>query len=375
MTIDTIRLESPLIDEGLAVLLERESIRRMGVLNRTGDVLYELTTGELKGTWDASLRFVVERKRWVKQSVGKPVHVDCQPYLVVEASPHKLIAGHNCWGGPLSCRAAGRWLLMFLADSFQVDLPDLDTWTLRRVDVSEVYELPTFDSVQEYIRGLSGAEYPRRKPHKYATDGLYFSGSTTALKFYHKGVEFWKHDSKRLRLLFRDQPAKLDEIGEIQLKANLLLRVEAEIKTRKLDYDHAKPLLLGEVDDSYLLAVHDTEVARILREAGSQMKQVRTARDVQARLHQVYDQRLAAVLFGTWIQLAALGEDAVKKSMARASFYRQRKQLMDAGVKWYGTNVILKEFSLVPADFSPVRNSSYRIVQELPMVEAALKAV
>ncbi len=99
------------------------------------------------------------------------------------------------------------------------------------------------------------------------------------------------------------------------------------------------------------------------------MKTVRKHREVRDRLSEVYEPRLAALLFGTWLQLAALGEKVTREKLPGSTFRRYRKQLQDAGVAWHGADVrIVETASVLPADFSPVRSDPRRVTGEDPRV-------
>jgi hypothetical protein len=116
-----------------------------------------------------------------------------------------------------------------------------------------------------------------------------------------------------------------------------------------------------------LVAIYDREVARLLREGYSTMKTVRKHHEVRDRLFEVYGDnlRLAGLLFGTWLQLAALGEKATRDHMARRTYYLHRKQLQEAGVAWHGADVrIVEVASVLPGDFSPVRSDPRRVTGE-----------
>jgi hypothetical protein len=71
-------------------------------------------------------------------------------------------------------------------------------WIVRRVDWAENYALP-FTAIQEFFEGIYTIQFPRRKGIKYGDHAVYFPGSTTTVKIYHKGLEFAKHDSKRMK--------------------------------------------------------------------------------------------------------------------------------------------------------------------------------
>jgi hypothetical protein len=46
------------------------------------------------------------------------------------------------------------------------------------------------------------------------------------------------------------------------------------------------------------------------------------------------------------------GEERTKETISRATFYRHKKLLVEAGVSWFCSTVNLKLFSIVPEDFS-----------------------
>lgn len=369
-TLDTIGLRSPFLSEKQAQKIEQACTRRQGVRMASGELLYSITTESLKGSWDSRISIKIERERWRKDfsqwEPGKRTPVckmPCEPCIYVEASVHKALLGHNVCGGPVSFAISAAFLVDKLQDLLDCELPCVDTWEVRRIDVAEVYELPSYEAVEEFFRGVQLAEFPRRKVRKYDLTGFYVGGYSTAVKLYHKGPEFRHHDYKRLK-----QFMSLSELDDLQVKANRILRAEVEIKARKLEYDFGHPPLVKEISDAYLEKVHDSEMWKLLREGADEMKQVRTAYAVKNRLLDVYGSRLSSPLYGVWVEFSTLGEDVVKASMKRATFYKYRKLLVDAGVSWHATDVMLKNFSLVPEGFSPVRSDSRRLVVEAPQV-------
>lgn len=369
MALDTVKLRSPALSEEIASRIEAQLVLRQAIDGPTGEVLYSLTAGTLEGSWDSRVSVRVSREEWVSsRRLSDPKRVDtvlrpCAPYVLVEGSVHKALLGHNLYGGPCDFSSSCRWFTSHLAARLGCSLPDAAEWQVRRVDWAEVFELP-YAAIEEYVHGLNNAAFPRRKVSRYADESLFCPGTTSTVKVYHKGPEFSKHDYRRLR---RRVPGA--ELVNLQNRANELLRVEVAVKARKLDDDFGHPPTVGEVTEAYLLTVYDREVARLLREGSSTMKTVRKHHEVRDRLYEVYEPRLAGVLFGTWLQLAALGEKVTREKLSRATFYRQRKQLQDAGVAWHGGDVrIVEVASVLPADFSPVRSDPRRVAGEDPKV-------
>ncbi len=361
MALDTLKLRSPYLSESVASAIEQRLVLKTAIDRVTDKVLYEITSGTLLGSWDSRVSVQVLREE--HRAHGRTViKVPCRPYLLVEGSVHKAMLGHNLYGGPCDVQAAAAWFVSHIAFRLGCELPSASSWLVRRVDWAEVYELE-YAAVQLYIHGLNNATFPRRKHEKigrFGDNSLHVPGDTTTVKVYHKGPEFVAHDGKRLKPILSEQ-----ELNNLCAKADKLLRVEVSIRASKLDGDYGHPPTVGELTTEYLISLHDGEVARLLKEGSSDMETVRKNREVRDRLFEVYKSRLAGVLFGTWLQLAALGEKATCANLTRPTFYRQLKQLQDAGVAWHGGDVrIVEVASILPANFSPVRKDARRLVGE-----------
>jgi II/X family phage/plasmid replication protein len=375
MAVDTVKLRSPSLTEAVATLIESQLITRTAIDRPTGAVLYEITTGSLEGSWDSRVSVKVSREEWVSsRRLSNPKQVDtvlrpCEPYIEIEGSVHKALMGHNVYGGPCDFLSSCRWFIADIALRLACDLPEADSWLVRRADWAEVYGL-SYEAIERYVHGLNNAAFPRRKVTRYGDEALFCPGTTTTIKVYHKGPEFSKHDYRRLRSLMGSQQQER-VLFELQKTANELLRVETTVKARKLDDDFKHPPTVGEMTEAYLMTVHDREIARLLREGGAIMKTVRTHHEVRDRLYEVYSAkpRLAALLFGTWLQLAALGEKVTREKLVKPTFYRHRSQLQAAGVAWHGADVhVVAVATILPADFSPVRSDPRRVIGEDPKV-------
>src|SRR5690606_14780584 len=93
----------------------------------------------------------------------------------------------------------------------------------------EVYDLGNFEGCAQYLHGLGLARYPRRQPIRYGDECVMFKGTTTTLKFYHKGPEFAKNGHKLMAKAFGFEAAE-----RIQHFANGALRVECSTKSKKI---------------------------------------------------------------------------------------------------------------------------------------------
>jgi len=384
--LDTVKLTSDLVPEELARAVELQLVRRLAVRESTGEVLYDFTSDQLLGDYDHRVRVVVNRQRWevpgdvrsrrlqrvaspAREHRVEPVLVPCAPFLEVEGSIHKSMLGHNISAGPESLLPACSWFLDHITAGLSLppgSLPPATAWFVRRVDWAEAFGLD-FAGVQAYIRGLGNAAFPRRKVSRWGDETIMFAGSTTAVRQYHKGPEFAKHDYARLKRVLGSEAV----VG-LQWRANELLRSEVEIKARKLDTDFQGPPTVGQLSDAYLAGLYDREVARMMREREDAPPIVRTAEAVRERLYRVYSARQAAALFGSWLSFAALGEDQARVKMSRRTFYRHRAELAAAGCSWHQSDVVLREHGLVPDGFTVLRSSPWRVAGEDPRVRDLL---
>ena len=382
MAYDTIKLRSPYLDRKSVAAIEQQLVLRSGVDMSSGEVLYELFSGELLGSWDARISVVPKYEEYIVNKNGRPELHPCEPYLLIEASVHKVFCGHNVYGGPTDFQQCCSDFVVLVEELLNTELPPAKFWTVHRVDVALVYRLPK-TACKEFFDGIQLMSFPRRKKGsaKYAM-AVYFAGKTTTVKFYHKGTEFAVHERSRLRNFFVRKFADIygewvndgeskekwvpdyegnRERAERKLKAfqrlaDNRLRAEVEIHSDKLQYDFEKNPTVAEVTDAYLQHVYDTEVEKLLREGKQAMDTVRESRAVLRRLKAMYGDSTGARLYGFWSSLCTLGDEVTREQFAKTVFYRNRKQLEDAGVSWRGTDVVVvANGGALPADFSPVR--------------------
>lgn len=381
--IDTVKLWSPWLSHEAADAVSRFLFHTSKINCATGESEFELTAGELEGSWDSKIRIVLRYERPVsrvipaqdvvsaknarlklgeRKSIVVTEWLPSPPWLEIECSVHKLILGHNIEGGPEDFGQAMAWLVRYLGAALNVRLPAAWCWQVQRVDWAEVYKLPC-EAIQEFMFGLRLCEFPRRlgKVVRYDTS-VSAPGSSTMCKLYHKGPEVYKHERKRLI-----KHVGMEQYLELQNVAHERLRTEVGIKAPKLKRDFGHSPFVYEITSEYLRSVHDAEIARLLREGKSTMHTVRTHQDVLSRLQEVYKPELAGRLFGTWLQLATMGEGKVRRSMTKTSFYRQRNQLQEAGCAWLGSDIYVRPSSL-PIDFSPVRSDPRRVTGEHPVI-------
>lgn len=369
--LDSVKLASPALTEGVAAVVEGQLVRRSALDLGTGEVLYELTAGSLEGSWDHRVSCRVERERFRRVPKGDGfavAKVASAPYLVVEGSIHKALLGHNVYGGPEGFVEAVEWFLHELNRRVGAVLPRAREWEVMRVDWSEVYELG-HEGCRQYVRALNSSVFPRRSVIRYGDESLMAPGRTTALKVYHKGPEFLQHDAKRLRRVVAP-----DELSRLARLAGDRLRVEVAIKKPKIRDRYGSGAKVSQVGLDWIQGVHRTEIGRLIREAKKGMKVVRESHAVHQRLYERHGDRLATALWATWLQLSGLGEAWVKDQMHRQTYWRHRKYLTEAGISWKGTDVVVGEDNTLayPSTFVPVPSDVAHRGGEAPEVVEAL---
>lgn len=335
--IDTVRLQSPFLTEEDAAAVEAnlDVIMRVGIADCK--TKWELTTGSLEGSWDNRISVKVERSSWVDDHQGKKLtKVPSAPYMIIEGSVHKALIGHNVWGGPNDVYACCRWLVDHIGALLGVSLPDGKDWLVRRIDWAEAFEVGRAGA-EEYISALAWASFPRRRVLRYGSECVMAPGDMTTVKVYHKGPEFRKHDLKSWRVLDMS-------MGQYLLDAGMdILRAEVSIRARKLDT--LESCRVDDMNEEWLRGVWFHELQKLVDEAEG-LEVVRTAREVKARLYERYSDRLARTLYGTWLELAALGDSETRVSMSARTWYRQKAQLKNAGVSWRGSDVEVTHSSI-----------------------------
>jgi len=397
MAIDTVKLRSPAIDEGTASFLERQCILRQGVQILTGEILYEITTGTLEGSYDARIMFKVCREDWITIG-GKPQQVPCKPYVLVECSLHKFFHGQNVYGNPCNFPQLCRRFIDALGEIMGSDhgmFHEADKWEVRRVDWAEMFHLSPA-AQREFFWSMRDVHFPRRAKKEARYDSaIHFPGKFTTVRIYSKGPEFKLHGEPVLRrglvkyqqLQDGQNPGKgIDgpvpkkvvagmpryawietKLQALQRLANWRLRAEVQINADKLHHDFGgRYPLVSEITDAYLIQIFEAQIFKLLKEGKTAMETVRTFHQVKARLDAVYGGRSANNLFSFWVQLAELGEEPTKLNFSKSQFYKNRAKLVDAGVSWHATDVfILPQDTALPRDFRPLSADSRRCIGQV----------
>jgi II/X family phage/plasmid replication protein len=370
--LDTVKIKSPELPAEILDRISEQLQTRMTVENATGNVVTEFTSGMLQGSFDHRTRVEVctSELRVIpgkKTRNGKPeLYTAPCSHIIIEGSVHKAMQGVNIQGGPDDPRASVRWYVNMISEGLGVALPDGDAWEWQRLDWAECFDLGSFEACREFLSAMRLAKFPRRNICNFGNETIGFYGTTTAWKAYHKGPEFYEHDRKRLRHVLSP-----DVLQVLQDLANGIIRVETSIKLKKFKADFGGKALVKEVAMEYVLRVFDLETVRVIRESEQEMNTVRQARDVRKRLQDVYGDTRGSYLYAVWNTFSSLGEEEVRSSISRPTFYRHRKLLQDAGVSWFGGDVVIAT-SAIPEGFSLRRSDPRRLTGESDAVRIAL---
>ena len=365
---DTVVIKSPEIDQETVQKIMTFCRMYEGVDIFTGELLYRFTSGELEGSYDYRIRLKVDNTEWIKEDSPVPQRVETYWHVVVECSLHKLLMNHNCYGGPDDIKKSIAYLVRFLEEVMYVKLPNYQEREVKRIDVAKIYHFNNKDICKKIVSNLRNSYYTRRKPRIYDTSVM-FAGRTTSVKLYWKGPEFEKHDYKRIKKyilrevdlswnkdncdLLQHKLALLQKhFDKVLEKAYRIIRYECEIKLRKLkEAFDSDTVLVKSLSDEKLNEIAETGLYKLMREDDN-MDIVRRSDLVLERLHQLYATSQANALYSTWTKLVQFGEGQTKETLSRATFYRHKKLLVEAGVSWLCSVVNLKPFSIVPEDFS-----------------------
>lgn len=370
---DTLVLRIPILDLSLIPTIMQFMRMYESVVVDTGEQVYCFTSGELEGSYDYRIRIKLDNRHWVKpEGCMVPIAVEGDYYLEVECSIHKLLNNHNVYGGPKEIRPSVKYLQKFLESSIGIELPSYLKWSAVRIDIAKLFVLNNSNICSKIIQNLKRGNYSRRKL-KNEDYGIYFNGSTTHDKFYWKGMEFKEHDYKRFMKYIMKKLDKLQgtnnadleqhklalfqmKIDKVMERAMRTIRFECEIKSRTLEKLFGEDTLVENLTDESLNEVMENELRKIFMER-EDMEMINRSDLVEERLDQLFSPQLAASLYSMWAKIVQYGERTVKGKMSKPTFYRNKKLLIDSGISWSCTNINLKQISIVPEDFSFLKDN------------------
>lgn len=369
--IDTLRITSPKIPMTEYEKFRKRLIFRTAVDVEAGSTIYTFVSGNLRGSWDSniSINIDLESKEY-SPALRRPVKIKYDNYftITIEFSVQKFLDGHNVGTGYDDPVKPLILLFSLIESYFQVKLPKMETWIIKRIDIGFNFILDKMGKLQ-FFETYSKVNYPRRRKQYYSGSGLYYAGTTTTLKIYDKGIEFRKHDYKKL---LRMVPACTDEIYTVAKYADQVIRFEVEVKVKKLEDIGIH--FIRDYDKNKLLEVYNKEVENIMKVKADTI--VNKSDEVLDLLRHYETDRMARAVYSTWIMLATMEEEEVKIRMPERTLRRHKTIMKKYNITWINSDLEnmrkeleakKEEISYIPADFNFYYESKYR-VKEIPQI-------
>jgi hypothetical protein len=362
--LDTIVMTTEYLTEEHYQIIQNQLQARSGVEPSTGEVKYlRYVSSMAVPSTGADLRITVDTAKWVKMPGEKnPYRVACKSFRV-EGSIHKAMHGHNVYGGPVNPQEAIWWLVNQVACILQCEMPTLEHWFVKRMDVAESFDLGSLDNVRGWIRAKSLVVYPRREVHFWGDIGFSVHGTTTDLRAYAKGPQFHKEGGYQALLNCRE-PAVAFEVSQ---RAERILRCEVEIKAPKLEKLEHKGRADMITREWLHEEIYDAEWRKFLRPVDSDSRMVHTAVEVESRLRSAYPDENVLNLYLVWCILAVRGEAWYRSQVAGSTWRGQRAKLEKANISWENTNVLTIDGPSSLQHFCPTLAAIERITEILPL--------
>lgn len=368
--IDTVCFLTPKIPSLYVEQIKRNLMMYRCVDCTTGEIVYEFSTGSVKGSMDSTINLKINPDNTLK----------------ITCSIHKVILGYNIAYGSDNLILLANCLKKILKKSLGVKLPDVMLWELQRLDYTLTFNLDTLENVENYVNSLQHCGYARRKAKHFNNETMQVRGATTIVKFYNKQKEFIDNDFKKIKKLYGQEKAE----NLIDL-ASGLLRVEVTIFSRKIKNIFPKTLYRKKMFKEYKAAVKkfgrqssyieafekalqrnkvtlkDFKIDEIIKVWESEVLKVIKDKNnttlinkdnlVLEKLKENFSTRKANGLFSFWTLLSTRGEDFCKSNYKKTVFYGYRKDLVSCGISWKDTNIYIntdhKVISFVPSIDSP----------------------
>lgn len=260
-------------------------------------------------------------------------------HLWVSGNPSKFLQGHNVFGSDD--------LVSLMYDTFKIICSQFNivptiqelhnaksgNYDLAMVDINYSFELPSRGDVLAFIRSMEFKAKTRHGRPSMKGGTLYFGKKSErwAIKLYSKAEEITTKTG--------ELPEQLKNVG-IETWAENKLRVELRLHSKelvKLDItkaNHLKPELASILFHDYLAKINMTEQIRLPSE---------TANTLPNKLKATYT---------LWSE----GHD-LRSMMSKATYYRQRKLLMN-----YGINIDIQPSQSPSSNVIPM----FRVVEAIP---------
>ena len=334
--IDTVKIYT-MISKDIYDKIDYFSTIKTSYNKSTGEIFYNIINDNLEGSYSSSLS--------VKVSSGSKYGFQFGYCIEIEGSFHKILRGYNSFNGFYNVVSICQGFIDIVEKHYFIKLPKLKHWFLQRIDIAKCFDLGNNQKVCDYINNLSMCSYARRKLYKFHDSSIYLKGTTTTLKIYNKLLEFKKHDYKKL-FNFGFNVIDLENI----IKG--FVRFECEIHKKKLENIFKKKhIRILNLNYKIFEKVWELEFMKLLKFMNNDFKKVKYKEDVEKRLFTYYDEKLGLILYNFYLSIMNDGIEKVKNRMSKTTFYRQKNQLLEAGIDFSQTFEINFDNAII--DFNP----------------------
>jgi II/X family phage/plasmid replication protein len=351
--IDTVRFRT-LITEKQKEIVEKIGRRTESYEVATGEYYYSFTNSNLKGSWDTNIQLKVQEKVVVGEIYKYALYVEC--------SLHKLILGHNCFGGSDDLYSQ----LLFLQDVLLKELQlyvSLDKITITRIDYAFVYRLQNQTQSVNYIKQFHMALYRNKEPTLTKETSVFWKTQNWSFKIYDKLSDFNVHDFKKSKFTV-----------SFYKSINGILRVETTFRKKQLEKMHyKKDLKVQDINIELLKEFTEDKIFYFEKQIGnkSTRKTVTDFEEVMNRLYSNPDitKRKAANVLNSYNIIRLIGTQGLRKTLKSSAYYDHKKILENIGVDIVNNTInnklenINKNKKLWPEDFTLI-NKKYRILDD-----------
>lgn len=345
--IDTVRFRTP-IDGNTKKLIESIGRRTESYDMSTGEIYYSFTNVNLKGSWETAIQLKVNEKVIIK---GKQYYM-----LYVECSLHKLILGHNCYGGSDDLRKQLVYLQDILFKELYLHI-NLHEITITRIDYAYVWKLKNQQQSINFIHQLHKVPYRGKQPKEKYDTTAFWRTTNWSMKVYDKLSDFQVHDMK-----------KSNFTEKFYKKLPGLLRFEVTFRKKKLEDIHKKKnLKLDDINILLLKEFADEKIQYIESYIGenNDYKRLNTFEKVMNELensNQITKQ-MASRLLTSYTIINNIGLTGFKNMVSKATYHRHKSLLAEHGIDIVNGTIDLKTKyvqKLYPEDFKMSENK-YKI--------------
>jgi len=306
--IDTVKIYTK-IGKNIYDIIKNKSIVKKSYSNETGELFYDITNDHLEGSYSSSISVRVENG-----AMFRFVDSYC---IIIEGSYHKFRRGYNSHNGFYDFQYLCNLLIATIENYYKIELPQLSSWYVSRVDIACVYDLDTQENIAIYINNLKQCTFPKRKVKFYKDESLYCSGSSSTLKIYNKKLEFMKHDISKFRNVDFHLENYLHYIDGF-------IRFECEIKKRKFcNYLRKDIVKVNDINYDILKDIWSEEFMKLLKcNNENELIIIKSRTQLEELLNRRYKPVTARNMYNFYMSVMLDGLDAVYERMSSSSYYR-----------------------------------------------------